>query len=88
VYLKRARLLAPKDPTVAYNLACAQARAGEKDPALKTLAEAVELGFTDGAHIKKDADLDSVREAEEYKKVIEKLDALPKPKRPDEPFGP
>jgi tetratricopeptide (TPR) repeat protein len=88
VYLKRARLLAPKDPTVAYNLACAQARAGEKDNALKTLAEAVELGFTDGAHIKKDADLDSVRETEEYKKVIEKLEALPKPKRPDEPFGP
>jgi dienelactone hydrolase/Flp pilus assembly protein TadD len=88
VYLKRARLLLPKDPGVAYNLACAQARSGEKDLALKTLTESVELGFNDEAHLKKDPDLDSLREAEEYKKVIEKLAALPPDKKKPEPFGP
>ncbi len=74
-YLKRARLLLPKDQGVAYNLACAQARAGRKDEALKSFAESVELGFRDLDHIKKDPDLDSLRESEEYKKVIEKLAA-------------
>ena len=73
-YLGRARKIAPKDAGVAYNLACAQARAGRKDEALKTFAESVELGFKDVEHIKKDDDLETLRESEAYKKVIEKLE--------------
>lgn len=77
VWLRRARLLYPKDANVAYNLACAQAMAGDKEQALKTFAEAVELGFRDKAHIEKDPDLESLRETPEYKKAMEGLGEAP-----------
>jgi tetratricopeptide (TPR) repeat protein len=70
VYLKRARLFAPKSNGLAYNLACALARNGKKDQAVKMLAEAVKLGFTKYGHIKKDPDLESLREEPGYKKIV------------------
>ena len=73
IFLARTRRLAPKEPTVAYNLACALARGGAKEAALKVLAESVELGFRNAAHMKKDPDLESLRDAPEYKALIEKL---------------
>lgn len=74
-WLKRARLIFPKDPALAYDLACAQARAGQKDDAAKTLTEAVELGFKELEHMQKDPDLDTLRDTEAYKAVIAKLEA-------------
>lgn len=77
-YLQRARRLVPKDADIAYNLACAQARAGRKDEALKTLAEAATLGFKDADHMKKDPDLDSLRESPEYRKIVEGMEGATK----------
>ena len=79
VWLRRARLLYPADAQLAYNLACAQARTGAKDAALKTLADAIDLGFRDKAHIEKDPDWDSLRSDPAYRKILEKLTASPKP---------
>jgi len=83
--LKRARLLAPKDAVLAYSLACAQARAGQKDDALKTIAEAVELGFKDGKRLSEDANLESLRGIDEFRKLVEKLGGPP-PKEKKENF--
>ncbi|MCX7804517.1 MAG: tetratricopeptide repeat protein [Planctomycetota bacterium] len=72
--LERIFRAAPNDPTVAYNLACAQAMAGRREDALNTLAEAVRLGYGDLEHMKKDPDLDSLRSEEAYKKIVADLE--------------
>ncbi len=69
-YLRRARIFSPRDSNLAYNLACALARNGKKDDALKMLAESVRLGFKDFDHIKKDADLATLRDDPSYKKLL------------------
>ncbi len=56
----------PREPVVAYNLACVHARAGQPDPAVKWLARSVELGFDDVAQMRSDPDLDSLRGTEGY----------------------
>jgi tetratricopeptide (TPR) repeat protein len=71
VFLRRVRLFVPKDKTVAYNLACALARNGKKEEALKTLAESVKLGFDDFDHIRKDPDLESLRDEPGFGKILE-----------------
>ncbi len=72
--LDRVFRVAPNDPTIAYNLACAQAMSGRKEDALKTLAEAVRLGYSDLEHMKKDPDLDSLRGEEAYRKILSDLE--------------
>jgi hypothetical protein len=72
-YLRRARLFSPRDKNLAYNLACAQARNGKKEAAVKMLAEAVKLGFTDFDHIRKDPDFESLRENSEFTEILESL---------------
>ncbi len=71
VYLKRARLFAPKNNSLAYNLACALARNGKKDEAVKQLAESVKLGFKKFEHMRNDSDLDTLREHPGYKKIVD-----------------
>lgn len=60
-------------PNLLYNMACAYAKADKKKKALKYLEKAVEKGFKDLAHIKKDKDLDSLRGEKKYKKIIDSL---------------
>ena len=63
--------LMPHDPGGYYNLACAQARQGKKDRALESLGKAVLFGFNDVEHIKRDADLESLRGDERFVKLLE-----------------
>jgi predicted esterase len=70
VYLHRARIFSPRDSNLAYNLACALARNGKKDAAIKMLATSVKLGFKDMSHIKKDPDLASLRSDARYRKIV------------------
>ncbi|MCK6446683.1 MAG: hypothetical protein L6Q99_09860 [Planctomycetes bacterium] len=53
--------LAPEQPTLHYGLACAWARAGERELALATLNRAAEHGYADAALAEWDPDLASVR---------------------------
>ncbi len=50
-----------REPIVAYNTACAHARAGRVDAALSALGVAADLGFTDVGLLERDPDLATVR---------------------------
>ena len=50
------------DPIVHYNLACSLALVGEKTKAITALKHAVRLGYHDFEHLKRDKDLEIVRD--------------------------
>ena len=57
---KRLVKLCPDDPFVYYNLACSYALLARKKEALVTLRKAVEFGYADFTHMRKDQDLKSL----------------------------
>ncbi len=66
-----------------YNFACVYAVASGKiagkkqeyaDRAMELLHIAVKAGYKDAAHMKKDTDLDPLREREDFKKLIAELE--------------
>ena len=70
-----------------YNFACVYAVASGKiadkkkeyaDRALALLHQAVKAGFNDAAHMKKDHDLDVLRDRNDFKKLIAELEAKSK----------
>jgi TolA-binding protein len=63
----------PKSPigvTSAYNVACGYALAGQKEEALDWLETSVKAGFSKIDHIRKDTDLDSLRNEKRYKRLL------------------
>ena len=56
--------------TAYYNLACNSAKAGDRAKAVEWLEKAIKAGFIDRAWIRKDGDLDSIREEPGYKKLL------------------
>jgi tetratricopeptide (TPR) repeat protein len=69
--------------TAYYNLACLSSLKGERAKAVEWLEKAVKGGFDDRGWIRKDRELDAIREEPGYKKLLEN-DELFK-KKPDEP---
>lgn len=63
----------PGDPIDAYNLACALARKGESGAALEWLGKSIALGYKDRAHMEADPDLASLRDARDYRRLVEGL---------------
>jgi tetratricopeptide (TPR) repeat protein len=61
--------LCADDPVAYYNLACSYALLGKKQEALTTLQKAVALGYSDFAHLRKDADLKSLYGDPEFEKI-------------------
>ena len=61
---------APGQPAYWYNLACVQARLGERRQALESLERAVAAGFSDRAWMAADQDLASLREEERFKALV------------------
>ena len=53
--------LAPHDSGTLYNLACVQARLGQKKEALATLSQAIDDGWVDWEHMQEDEDLASLQ---------------------------
>lgn len=53
--------LSPNDPVMYFNAACFYARYGEKEFALKMITNAVKIGFEHYEWLKRDTDLDSLR---------------------------
>lgn len=63
---RRLSILCKTDPTVHYNLACSYALLGRKKEAIKALQYATELGYSDFAHLRRDADLKSLHGEPEF----------------------
>jgi Zn-dependent protease len=63
------------EPLVAYNVACAWARAGQPDRALRALDDAAQLGWADVAQLDADADLASLRDLAAYDAVRARIAA-------------
>ena len=47
----------------------------DADRAMELLAKAVQAGYKDVAHMKKDTDLDPLRDRDDFKKLIAELEA-------------
>jgi tetratricopeptide (TPR) repeat protein len=62
--------LRPKDPTIAYNLACDYSLLKDADRCLETLEKAIALGYRDFRYMTKDPDLDFIRHDNRYKALI------------------
>jgi Flp pilus assembly protein TadD len=62
--------LLPRDPRVRYNLACSCALTGRTDEALVHLEEACGLGFDDANLLRKDQDLDSLRDDPRFRELV------------------
>ena len=68
---KRLAKLRKKDPIVHYNLACSLALVGKKDEAFQALEKAIEHGYSDFEHLKRDSDLKTLRDDPRFKTLIE-----------------
>jgi dienelactone hydrolase len=69
--LEIATAIVPDDPTVWYNLACAQARNGEEKQAIQSLTRAFERGFSDPDQARTDPDLDSLHDNPGFTALLE-----------------
>ena len=67
--------LAPRDPTVHYNLACSLALLARREAALDALERAAELGYRDTEHLLADEDLASLRAEVRFQALVESLRA-------------
>jgi beta-lactamase regulating signal transducer with metallopeptidase domain len=67
----------PAGPT--YNVACAHSLAGDRRSALDALERAIELGYRDVNNIEQDSDLDPVREAPRYARILSGVERLELP---------
>ncbi len=76
---RRATELAPTQPSSHYNLACALARQEKTEPALAALKQAVEAGYDDSDHARKDPDLASLRDSGAFKALLKRMDAPVEP---------
>ncbi len=66
---RRLTELLPRDPRVRYNLACSCALLGRPDEALDRLREACELGFDDLNLLRRDHDLDPIRQDPRFQEI-------------------
>lgn len=66
-HTREAMNLRPDDPNPYYNMACVYARTGEPDRAITFLRQAVAKGFKDFAWMKRDPDLESIRNDPRFK---------------------
>jgi Zn-dependent protease len=62
-----------KDPAIAYNIACAEARAGRADEALVWIERAVEMGYRAVEAMVSDSDLETLRSRPEFEAICERL---------------
>lgn len=70
---RRLVVLLPTDSRVRYNLACSCALAGRNDEAVAMLQEACALGFSDITLLRKDKDLDTLRDDPRYREIEKAL---------------
>jgi len=67
---ERALALSPDDPLMLYNATCFYAQMGEKRLALDTLRNAMATGYANFEWIKRDPDIDPIRQEPEYLELL------------------
>jgi hypothetical protein len=65
--------LQPENATAHYNLACSLALSRRRADALKSLRKAVSLGYQDLDWMTQDPDLESLKQAPEFQKLLKQL---------------
>ena len=70
VLLHKMAGLKPDDPEVNYNIACIYSRQGKVSEALRQLSHALEKGFNKWEILRKDPDLENIRETQYYKSLM------------------
>ena len=65
--------LDPEDSVIWYNLACSYSLNEKINKAFESLFKAVNLGFNDLSHIKKDRDLNNLRHDSRYEEVLKRI---------------
>jgi thiol-disulfide isomerase/thioredoxin len=66
--------LAPEHPGPRYNLACAYAKAGKNDDAVRWLERAVELGWMSAEQTGEDSDLASLRSDPRFEHLLQRME--------------
>ena len=69
-HAERAVTLDPDDPMLLYNLACYRALSGRAEEALELLGRSLPLDESLREHARTDSDLESLREREEYRRLV------------------
>lgn len=69
-YYEEALALDPESIPGHYNMACVLARKKEIGRAVESLHKAIEAGFNDWDHLRKDPDLENIRHTREYQAMI------------------
>ncbi|WP_404422052.1 TPR end-of-group domain-containing protein [Nibricoccus sp. IMCC34717] len=65
--------LTPTNATAHYNLACSLALSKRKSDALRSLEQAIALGYTDADWMLEDPDLDALRNHPQFLELLSKL---------------
>ena len=63
----------PDDPTFRYNLACSLVLTGDLDEACEQLLRAIELGYRDFVHLRRDEDLIQLRNDARFATIQERI---------------
>jgi hypothetical protein len=69
---RQAMNLRPDDPNAYYNTACTYAKTGETEKAIALLKQSVAKGFKDFDRMRKDSDLESIRNEPGFKSLVER----------------
>lgn len=64
--------LRERDPVVYYNLACSYSLLGRIDEALSSLKRAIELGYEDFNYLRRDPDLENLKEDKRFQSLLKK----------------
>lgn len=67
--------LRPNEALVHYNLACKYALLKRPEQSLKTLRQAVELGYRDFRYMREDRDLDSIRQDPRFRALLREYES-------------
>jgi Flp pilus assembly protein TadD len=67
--------LRPNDALAHYNLACSYALLKKPDHALRTLRQAVELGYRDFRYMREDRDLETVRHDPRFRQLLREYES-------------
>ena len=65
--------LDPENSVIWYNLACSYSLSKKINEAFESLFKAVNLGYKDLSHIKKDQDLNNLRNDSRYEEVLKQI---------------